>query len=513
MVEWDCDMDKSMDYLTGLYNRKWIENFIGLNLKVKQKVSIAILDLDFFNNINKKIGYHNGNEVLKRIANFFPLKKQMVAARYGSDEFILVFINMKDEFIKKYINNLFIQFKKSRFIALSPYEKVKLTFSMGVAHSSNNINGTFLILKSAEIALSQAKKKGRNRIEYAKDKKLHILKQEGICTTVIGRSLKGYCKNGENAYLASISEPYGVDRDKNGDLLFVDRSNHQIKRVHNNRVYTVSGCGISGYKGDGESSKKAKLCKPSGVCVHKSGRMYIADTGNHCIRIIENKKISTIAGSGESGYSGDGDIATTAKLNRPGGVAVDDKENIYTNDYGNNVIRKISKDGIITTIVGNGEFGYSGDLDKATKASLNRPYGLCVEPNGSMLYIADYGNHCIREVNLNTGIITTLCGTGEAGYFGDGFPCNQATLNGPFWVSLDNNKLYIADSNNHCIRKVDLSTKIITTVVGNGNQGYVDHIKDLRKIRLNIPAGMVINKDTLYIADYGNNAIRKVKIS
>lgn len=500
------------DKLTGLYNRRWIEQFISFNIKINQKISVAILDIDFFADINEKIGYMNGNNVLRKIADFFPDKKQVAFARYGSDEFIIVFLNVENKFIYKYLDNLYQQFQKAKFISKSPYENVKITYSMGVAHKSSKINGTFLLLKSAEIALSKAKEKGRNRVEFAEDKKMQFILQEGICTTIIGRSLKGSCKKGDNIYSVAIAESYGVDIDRNNDLIFVDRSNHQIKRIHGNRVYTVSGCGKSGYHGDGENAKIAKLCKPSGVCVHKSGRIYIADTGNHCIRKIENGKISTIVGNGEIGYSGDGGLAKLAKLNRPEGVIVDNSENVYVNDYGNNVIRKIDKMGIITTIVGNGDYGYSGDSDLATKAKLDKPYGLCVDSRGEILYIADFGNHCIRQVNMITGIITTLCGTGEPGFSGDGSVCHKAKINKPFRVYLFKTDLYIADAGNHCIRKIDLITKIISTVVGNGESGYVDNNKDITKVRLNIPAGMVIYDKYLYIADYGNNAIRKVNL-
>lgn len=226
--------------------------------------------------------------------------------------------------------------------------------------------------------------------------------------------------------------------------------------------------------------------------------------------MVEDGIISTVAGSAACGYSGDHGLAVHARLNRPGGVVTDKKGNIFTNDYGNNVIRKIDTKGVITTIAGNGEYGCAGDQAQAIQAKLNKPYGLCVSLDGNYLYIADYGNHSIREVNLRTGIIKTLCGTGKPEYSGDNGPCHSAQLNGPFWVSLHKNDLLIADTNNHMIRKINLTTKIITTIVGNGKPGYMDDPFEITNVRLNTPAGMVVHGSFLFIADYGNNTVRKV---
>ncbi|QUI21872.1 diguanylate cyclase [Vallitalea pronyensis] len=503
-------MQKNHDVLTGLFNKVWVEQFIGKSLQKKHHIAIALLNIDFFTNINEKIGKKNADDVLKKIGAFLSKDKDVFVARYGGDEFGILYVNKQDTFIREHVNTLKKDFRKTKFIHVSPYEKVPLTFSMGVALSSTALNGTFLLLKSAEIALLSAKKNGRNRVAFSQAKKMHFIKHEGVCTTVIGRSLKGQSRNKTMAYLASIAQPYGVDMDVNQCLLFVDRSNHQVKGVTNGRVHVIAGCGACGYDGDGQNPIYAKLCKPSGVAVHKSGKIYIADTGNHCIRKIENDVIFTVAGNKESGYRGDGANALEANLNRPGGIVVDNQGNLYTNDYGNNVIRKINVDGVITTIAGNGDYGYTGDHFSAVEASMDRPYGLCVKPDGKMLYIADYGNHCIRQVNLENGIIETLCGNGEAGYSGDHDSCYKAKLNGPYWLCIYDNKLYIADANNHCIRQIDLSTKIITTIVGNGEPGYVDERVNIANARLNIPAGIIKHKQHLYIADYGNNAIRKV---
>ena len=168
--------------------------------------------------------------------------------------------------------------------------------------------------------------------------------------------------------------------------------------------------------------------------------------------------------------------------------------------------------GIITTVAGNGEYGNVGDGGLAVQARLNKPYGLSVTRDGRWLYIADYGNHSIRRVNLASGVITTVCGTGEPGYSGDGGPARAARLNGPYWVALWRSSLLIADAGNHCIREVELCDGTIRTLVGNGTPGFVDAWRETGEARLNIPAGMMVDGDELMIADYGNNVIRRVKL-
>lgn len=502
-------MVQERDQLTGLYQRAWMMNHIEEAVHKNTEIGIAIMDLDFFTNINACIGYENGNLVLQRIAVSFPINNNIKIARYGSDEFLFLFTGYREAFIRDYLERLKASFRDCRFIHIYPYEKVRITFSIGGVIREGIIGDSFPLLKTAEIALARAKKEGRNRITYLSEETLHIELSEGKCVTLVGKSLKGNCKEGAIAYEASIAEPYGVEIDKNNDLLFVDRSNHQIKRIHDGKIYTVAGCGKEGYSGDGGEPELAKLCKPSGVCVDRLGRIYIADTGNHCIRKIEQGIISTVAGNGYCGYSGDGLAATLATLNRPGGVTVDDNFNIYTNDYGNNIIRKIDHQGIITTIAGNGVYGYDGDNQNAVSASLNKVYGLYVEPSGQNLYIADYGNHCIRYVELKTGIIRTLCGNGEKGYSGDGGLCSNAKLDSPYWVYYRDNYLYIADTGNHCVRRICLKSMIISTVVGGQGAGYTDHLIDTCKIKLHIPAGIAVDEEFLFIADYGNNAIRR----
>lgn len=503
-------MRRNIDVLTGLRNRTYIKRILSKYILEKKNICTALIDIDYFTNINQKIGCKNGDFILTKLARLCSIGD--ITGRYGSDEFIIVFINRDTNEIIEQLEKLKYDVKHSKVLSAPSYGPLRLTLSIGVADTGQSLNTPFLLLKATETALFTAKKNGRSRIEYYPGGPFVFLRDTGVCATVAGRCLKGSNRLNTLAYFAPISEPYGVEGDRNDDLLFVDRSNHQIKRIHLKKVSIVAGCGEPGYSGDKADAVEAKLCKPSGVCVDKQGNIYIADTGNHCIRKIKDGIIYTIAGNGKAGYSGDGCKAIFAKLSRPGGIVTDNMGNLYTNDYGNNVIRKIDVNGFISTVAGNSEYGYSGDGGMAINASMDRIYGLCVNDTGTMLYIADYGNHCVRQVDTQKGIITTLCGTGKAGYTGDGGPGTDACLNGPFWLALWKSKLFIADSHNHCIREVDLNTGVIDTVVGNGEPGYIDHLSDIAKARFNTPAGMTVIKNHLYIADYGNNAIRRVML-
>lgn len=363
-------------------------------------------------------------------------------------------------------------------------------------------------MKAAEIALLTAKKQGRNRVVIGPDEKISM-NTHGLCSTVVGNSLRGDCGDGAYAYEAPIKEPYGLDSHKSLGLLFVDRSNHKIRSVFNNQIFNIAGNGKSGYSGDGGSPGSAMLCKPSGVAVHEpTGDIYIADTGNHCIRKISGGIIVTAAGNGSAGYTGDGADAVKACLKRPGGVAVDDNGNVYTNDYGNNVIRRISPEGIIHTVAGNGSYGCGGDGGPAVSAQLNKPYGLGVSKDGRWLYIADYENNRIRRVNMENGIIRTICGAGTIKYGAECVEASRACLINPYWVTPYGDYLFIAD--HHRVSVMDLKQNTVRTLVGSCKPGYIDSEISLSQARLCIPAGMAVHGGSLYIADYGNNAIRKV---
>jgi trimeric autotransporter adhesin len=277
-------------------------------------------------------------------------------------------------------------------------------------------------------------------------------------------------------------------------------------------IETVAGSGIIGLTGDGGPAREAALYNPSGVAVHASGNIYVADTYNHCIRMVMTNTsiITTVAGNGVSGYSGDGGPATSAALSYPYGTAVDGSGNLYVADTGNNCIRRVmTSTGIITTVAGNGVSGSSGDGGPATSAGLMNPSDVAVDGSGN-IYIADTGNNRIRMVTKSTGIISSVAGTGVTGYSGDGGPAISAALSFPSGVAVDGlGSIYIADADNHCIRMVMTSTGIITTVAGSGVAGYSDDGGLATSAALSYPYGIAVDgSGNIYIADTGNNYIR-----
>lgn len=247
----------------------------------------------------------------------------------------------------------------------------------------------------------------------------------------------------------------------------------------------------------------------SSVAVGPNGSLYVVDVGNYrVLRIGTDGVVSIAAGNGIAGFSGTGDLATQAMM-RPFAIALDSDGNLYIAESQNNVIRRVGPDGLITLVAGNGTRGFSGDGGLATQARLNHPNDLAIGPDGS-LYIADYDNHRIRRVSPN-GIITTIAGNGSRGYGGDGGPATQAMLRNPQGITVaSDSSLYIADRRNHRIRKVS-PEGIITTVAGNGILGYDGDGGISTGAKLNLPIAVALSpNENLYIADYYNHRIRRV---
>jgi trimeric autotransporter adhesin len=267
----------------------------------------------------------------------------------------------------------------------------------------------------------------------------------------------------------------------------------------------VAGDGTTGYKGDGGLATSAGLYYPQGVAVDASGNIYIADTVNRRIRLVTKSTgiITTVAGDGTIEYKGDGGLATSAGLYFPYGVAVDASGNIYIADYYNHRIRLVTKStGIITTVAGDGIAGYTGDGGLATSAGLNYPQGVAVDASGN-IYIVDTSNSRIRLVTKSTGIITTVAGDGTIVYKGDGGLATSAGLYSPFGVAVDaSGNIYIADTVNSRIRLVTKSTGIITTVAGDGTVGYKGDGGLATSAGLSTPYGVAVDASgNIYIVD------------
>lgn len=258
--------------------------------------------------------------------------------------------------------------------------------------------------------------------------------------------------------IAKVEGPggaHGITVDNDGNIYYIEYEKSIVRKVSKTGVtVTYAGNGYNGYRGDNGPATSAQLNLPNTLAVDKSGNLYIADQDNHVIRKVDQSGIiTTVAGSGISGYGGDGGLATQALLNRPYGVAVNLEGCIYISDTYNGVIRKVDLEGKINTIAGTSEIGYSGDGGPASKAQLNTPCGLAIDGDG-VLYIADEGSHVVRKITTD-GSISTIAGTGIKGYKGDNGPANKSLLYKPIDLAVDKDgNLYIDDFGNHVIRKV-----------------------------------------------------------
>ncbi|MEW2121908.1 RICIN domain-containing protein [Streptomyces sp. NPDC005474] len=330
-------------------------------------------------------------------------------------------------------------------------------------------------------------------------------------STVAGTGVAGFEGDNEPAVSAQLDHPYGIAVDSSGTLYFSDFGNHRVRKITaDGTISSVAGTGSEGYGGDNGPAVQAQLNRPREVAVDSAGAIYITDSGNHRVRkVTADGTITTVAGTGTAGFSGDDGPATAAQLNGPLGVAVHSTGVLYVAEYHNHRVRKITTDGTISTVAGTGKAGFGGDGGPATSAQLHHPYGLAVDSAGD-LYIADGQNHRVRKVTAD-GTITTVAGTGTASFGGDGGPATSGQLNLPVGMVVDSTGvLYVAEYRNHRVRKIT-ADGTITTVAGTGIAGISGDDGPATSGQLNLPYGLAVDcVDTLYIADHRNHRVRKV---
>ncbi len=334
----------------------------------------------------------------------------------------------------------------------------------------------------------------------------------GTITTFAGIGLAGFSGDGASAVNAALNYPNNVATSADGNLLIADALNSRIREVSPAGVITtIAGNGFINEAGDSGPAVNAQLLGPSAVSATGAGNVYIGDGGNNVVRQVSPAGVvARVAGDGIYGNTGDGGPAVNAEMSRISGIAQDGSGNLYLADDLNYVVRRVAPDGTITTFAGNGTVGYSGDGQPATSASLNSPWGLAVDSGGNV-YIADRSNGVIRKVD-RTLTITTVVGQAPGGFGGDGGLAGAALLNGPQGLAIDaQGNLFIADAYNNRIREVSVVTGIITTVAGNGMSGYSGDGGFATSAQLQFPTGIAVDgSGNLYIADQGNNVVRKV---
>jgi trimeric autotransporter adhesin len=335
---------------------------------------------------------------------------------------------------------------------------------------------------------------------------------QNIITTVAGNGMGGYNGDWIPATSAKLDQPRGVACDSKGNLFIADEVNARIRKVDTFGVITtIAGNGNGGFSGDSGQAVNAQLSLPQDVALDAFDNIYIVDTYNNRIRKLNTSGIIiTISGTGASGFGGDGGQADTAKLNHPTGATFDALGNLYIADTYNNRVRKINTSGVITTVAGNGTAGFGGDGGHADTAKLNHPTGISLDMLGN-LYIADNSNHRVRMVNTS-GIITTVAGNGTAGFSGNGGQATSAELFLPADVVVDGvGNIYISDMQNNRIQMVD-NSGIITTIAGNGTLMSSGDGGPATLAGLQYPIGLTFDSfGNLYIADYSADRIRKIE--
>ncbi|NOT60986.1 MAG: hypothetical protein HOP19_12275, partial [Acidobacteria bacterium] len=339
-----------------------------------------------------------------------------------------------------------------------------------------------------------------------------------LVTTLAGNGTAGGEGDGGAATLAQLLSPRAVAVDARGNVYVADAT-HRVRRITpNGQIVPFAGNGIVGNGGDNGLAVDANLNQPRGLAVDSAGNVYLADTLNNRVRKVTvaangDGRITTIAGTGIDGNRGDGGLAVQAELSSPTGVALDSQGNVYIADTNNQRVRKVTvSDGKISTVAGNGEIGFSGDGGPATQAQLFAPVGVALDAQGN-LYFIDQGNQRLRRVAAGTNTITTIAGTGNATFNGDDRAASSAALNEPRLLAVDAaGDVYIADQGNQRIRKVSLASGMITTVAGSGAQGFGGDNSAPSSAVLSVPQGVAVDaQGNIFIADTGNHRVRKVQ--
>ncbi|MFO0952331.1 MAG: hypothetical protein U0835_14505 [Isosphaeraceae bacterium] len=345
----------------------------------------------------------------------------------------------------------------------------------------------------------------------------HPADAQPLIRSAAGTGAKGFAGDGGPATKALLNNPFDVACDANGNLYFSDTFNHCVRRVERGtgQITTVAGSREKGFSGDGGPATSARMDEPYGVVIDRSGHMYIADRLNRRVRRVDGATgvMTTVAGDGSKTYSGDGGPAVKAGLVEPNGVALDPEERrLFIADVADHRIRVVElASGTISTFAGTGKGRHEGDGGPASAAAIFGARAVDVGADGTV-YILERQGNTLRAVDPRTGVIRTVAGTGAKGNSGDGGPASAATFNGPKELAVDRGgNVFIVDTENHTIRRVDGKTGVITTVAGNGTRGGSGDGGPATSAQLSRPHGVVVGPTGhIFIGDTENHRIREV---
>ncbi len=344
-----------------------------------------------------------------------------------------------------------------------------------------------------------------------------VLAAPPTISTTVGTGRAGDSGDGGPAAQAVLNQPFDLVFDAAGNLYLADTGNHRIRRVdaRSATITTVAGSGTKGFSGDGGPATQARLNEPYGLAIDDQGNLYFADRLNFRVRRVDGRTgvITTIAGDGSKTYSGDGGPGPAAGLVEPNGVALDRAgRKLYIADVAGHRVRVLDlADGTIATFAGTGQGKHAGDGGPASAAAIAGARAVDVAPDGTVLILERSGN-TLRGVDPRTDTISTRAGTGSKGYSGDGGPASAATFNGPKELAVDSaGNVYIVDTENHAIRRIDAQTGTISTVAGSGRQGGSGDGGPATSAELDRPHGVAVGPDgAVYIGDTANHRVRRV---
>jgi len=339
-----------------------------------------------------------------------------------------------------------------------------------------------------------------------------------IISTVAGNGAVGLSGDGGPAVEATLNNPFDIVFDTAGNLIFTDTFNHCLRRIdaRSGTIVRVAGTGEVGYSGDSGDAVDATFNEPYGVTIDGDGNLYTADRHNAVVRKIDaaTGTVATFAGNGKAAFTGDGGPANRAGMVEPNGLAFSpDGSRLYIADVADNRVRVVNTaNGMIETFAGTGEAAHDGDGGPANSAAVFGARAVVCRPFDGSVYVMERQGSCIRLVDAATGRIDTVSSTGETGYGGDGGPVAAAIFDRPKEMTVDGDgNILVVDTENHAIRLIDWQTNRVSTIVGTGSAGFNGDNIPATEATLGRPHGVAVGPDgAIYIGDTENNRIRKV---